>query len=256
MTETSFPQDQAPHLQNAYADGGVASLIGWVQGWPDDDGRRQLYSAATRTVKEVDGGSPNYDDLIRVYDAAMAEGLRQATTQSDPELVIKRTDYANAMSYNLAADLAECWPSDNGTRETRHFQRGLQAAEDCIRWRTELKKGPFPFSIAHWAEGAHALSLGDTARAITAFGQSADFARQAATANDQDPEAAFGTILGEGYQGIAEEAAGQPAARYDSAVARFQAQVATGEGEVKEDAQFGLDQLAAYRKNVLARLGK
>ena len=65
---------------------------------------------------------------------------------------------ASILSYNLSADLADCWPGDEKERTRAHFEAGLAAAKDCVRWREELQNPPGTLSMAWWAKGMHPRS--------------------------------------------------------------------------------------------------
>jgi hypothetical protein len=188
------------------------------------------------------------DGYVDVAKAGIAEGFKQSEAASDKETAGKRTDYANMLSYNLSADLADCWPGDDVPREKRHFEVGLKAAEDCVKWREELSKGPFPFSIAYWAKGIHQLSLGDNEGALDSFSKSFNYAVEHAKAEgvntDVSQEGDFGVILEAGYIGIVEMAGGIEGGKehYEEAIAAYRAQI-DNIPDKKDDAQFGIDQL-------------
>jgi hypothetical protein len=159
----------------------------------------------------------------------------------------------NAISYNFAADLADCWPGDTTPRERRHFEAGLQAAEDCVRWRNELNKPPKSFSLAYWAKGYHLLALGHASGAVKSFNLSLGFALRDAQDKGRlgavSHQSTFDVLLTTAFLGIAELADGNPqgARRFDEAMDAFREQLqmaeATGENEAKEDAQTGIGQL-------------
>lgn len=69
------------------------------------------------------------------------------------------THLANVQSYNLSANLADCWPGEENPRERHHFEAGLAAAERCVALRTQLKKDNISMARAHWMAGAHQLAL-------------------------------------------------------------------------------------------------
>jgi hypothetical protein len=87
---------------------------------------------------------------------------------------MKLKDTGNIFSYNLLADLADCWPDDDLPRERHHFEEGLRAAEDCIRWREELGKPNDRKAMAWWGKGAHLLSLDRANEAVDAFKTTCD----------------------------------------------------------------------------------
>ena len=178
--KTEFPETHWDGMRTAMETGGPTTVVEFIDGF-DGEERRKLYAFAQRAFYDRDWQGKNFDAYVEIVNAGIAEGLRQAEAADDPEEAAKLTDYSNVLSYNLSADLAECWPGDDAPRERRHFEAGLKAAEDCIRWREELGKGPFPFSIAYWAKGMHLLSLGDHAGALENFRKSFDYAESSAS---------------------------------------------------------------------------
>lgn len=245
--EKEFPKIHWDEMKTAMENGGTDAVVEFVNSFNDEE-RRKLYSFAQRAFYGNEWEGKSFDGYIEIVNAGIAEGLRQADAADDPKKAAELTDYANVLSYNLSADLAECWPGDEAPRERRHLEAGLKAAEDCVRWREELDKGPFPFSIAYWAKAMHQLSLGDNPGALENFKKSFDYAVEYAKAEgvptNVSAEGDFLVILGAGYVGLAEWAAGDKAGknRYDEAVAAFRAQV-DDYPDKKDDAQFGIDQL-------------
>ena len=152
------------------------------------------------------------------------------------------------MSYNLAADLADCWADDGLTRTRRHFEVGRSAADRCIRMRAELNKGPWPHSIAHWVKGMHCMSLDDLDAATEHFGIAVDYARQLAQANHVEESESFNFIICTAYLSFARWLQGDNNAKhhYDQAIATFDAQLR--QDEKKEDAEIGLEQLRAIKE--------
>jgi hypothetical protein len=246
--KAEFPETEWEEMRAVMEKEGADAVIEFVAGFDDDEQRRQLYSLAQRGFAYRDWEGKNLDDLASVVQAGIAEGLRQAQTEADAAKAAKLLDYANVLSYNLAADLAECWPGDTLPRERRHFEAGLKAAADCLRWREELQKGPFPFSIAYWAHGMHLLSLGETHAALEDFRKSYNFAVEYAKAEGKDTslsaEGEFGVLLAAGYVGLAEWVLGEETgkAHYEEAIAAFK-EGAEKYPDKKDDFQFGIDQL-------------
>lgn len=242
-----FPGIHWNEIKTAAETGGINAVVEFINGFGDDE-RRKLYSFAQQAFYGREWEGKSFDGYIEIVNAGIAEGLRQAEAADDPEEVNRLKDFANVLSYNMSADLAECWPGDEVPREKRHLEAGLKAAEDCIRWREELGKGPFPFSIAYGVKGMHELSLGDYENALADFNKSFDYAVEYAKAEgvstDISAEGDFVVILCAGYIGLAEWTAGDEAGktRYEEAIAAFKAQV-DNYPEKKDDAQFGIDQL-------------
>jgi len=246
--QAEFPEVHWDEMRSLMEKEGPDAVVAFVAGFDDAEQRRKLFSFARFGFAMNEWEGKNLDAVVAVAGAGIAEGLRQAEAATSAEEAAKLVDYANVMSYHLSADLAECWPGDTLPRDKRHLEAGLKAAEDCIRWREELGKGPEPFGMAYWARGMHQLSLGDAKGAIESFRTSLDYnveaAKEAGEATEASPEAGFGLILAEGYLGLALWAAGDEdgKGRYDAAIAAFR----TGAEEFpdkKDDFQFGADQL-------------
>lgn len=163
---------------------------------------------------------------------------------------------ANRLTYNLSADLAECWPDDDRVRTLAHVELGRELAEQCLSWRTELKRGPKPFAIAHWVHGMHLLSIhrrtGERPTldaAIRALEASVSAAREAASdAGELTAASDYLVILNTAFLALARdiEAPGAGAAAWAAAVRCFEEQVRL-HPERAEDAAYGLKNLAVAR---------
>jgi hypothetical protein len=229
---------------------GAVALIEWIHSAENDELRRKLFFQAQHDMSEKSWRGKNIDDYIRVSEGGIIEALRQSAAASDAELKARLTDTANIMSYNLSAQLADCWPEDDFRRGRSEFERGLKAAQDCLKWRRELKKGPGPFCIAHWAAGMHQLSLGHIDAAISNFAKSLEYAYEAAEAHgksrDVTLESTYFVILAHGYYGLGLWASGEEGVgrkRFQDAIAAFEAQEASGDPDKAANAKTGLKQL-------------
>jgi hypothetical protein len=246
-------ESQWPALKAALEAGGPEAAAAAIREHDDPRERRVLFMFVRQGMAGDEWRGKGLDATVAMADLAIAEFLAQAEAETDPERRDARIDGANVVSYNLAADLADCWPGDGPRPERRHCERGLKAADDCLRWREQLGKPAGPFSMAWWARGMHALGLGMTDEAVAAFANSLARAEEAAdpAARGLDGAGDFGVVLGHGYLGLARAAAGDPegAALYERAVGAFTAQL---EDEAKkDDAAFGIEQL----ETVHARYG-
>jgi hypothetical protein len=250
-----FPEIHWDEMRTKMETGGAAAVADFVAGF-DDEERRKLYSFAQRAFYGREWEGKSFDGCVEVANAGIAEGLRQAEAATSAEESAKLVDFANVLSYNLSADLAECWPGDTLPREKRHFEAGLKAAEDCIRWREELGKGPGPFGMAYWAKGMHQLSLGDANGAADNFRKSLEYyvevAKEEGEVTEASAEAGFGVILAEGYVGLAEWARGDEAGkgRLETALAAFR-EGAEKYPDKRDDFQFGADQLEWVKKKII-----
>jgi len=127
----------------------------------DPDARRALWRLAFRRLDDRDSPLRSFELLIDLAQAAIDDSMTLSNQAVDAEGAATWADAANILSYNLSAALADCWPDDLAPRERHHFEIGLRAAEDCIRWRWELGKPPDRRGMAYWAAGMHHLSLGN-----------------------------------------------------------------------------------------------
>jgi len=245
-------------LRSVYADGGADRIVAYIQGTDDPDLRRKLYALARQALPDRKSATPRFDDVIRIARAGIAEGLRLAElarARGVADEARECIDFANRLSYNLAADLADCWPGDEVPRERRHFEAGLRAAYDCVVWRQELGKPPERRAMAHWAAGMHQLSLGNLVEALCGFEAAFGLALQSAAWGEEEekgPETYvkqngdFGVILYYGYAGIARHLLGDDSGmrQYEQACAAFAETLKNPrDQEAGEDAEFGLDQL-------------
>lgn len=246
MTDTTTTFDPKLHwdaLRAAMEEGGAAGASAFVEGHPEPKQQRALYLFGVNAFCNREWAGKGFDAQIEFAQAGIACGLRQAEAEADAKERDARIDFANVLSYNLAANLAPCWPGDEQPRERRHLEAGLAAAEACLRWREQLGKGPFPFSIAWWAKGIHQIGLGqDATAALTQALETAE-AHQRAEGKPADVAGSWLVALSAGYLGLAERIAGGDGARYTQAIAALEAMAA--DPERKDDALFCLDQLRA-----------
>ncbi len=228
--------------------GGADEVIHYIDAIEDPETRRTVYAIAQKGFGNREWAGRNFDALVEVVTSGIGETLQQALQAEEGETAWKLTDFANRLSYNLAADLAECWPGDEAPRERRHFEAGLRAAEDCVRWRRELGKPPDKRAMAYWAAGMHQMSLGNLYEARGAFETAAGLARLSVVGTGRDEVKAgsdFGVLLYAGYLGIARWMLGDHEGRtqYEAACAAFDETTTKSEGEQQEDAVFGVAQL-------------
>lgn len=243
-----FPADQWETMKGLVERDGPVALIRFVEGF-EPASRRKLYEFGHRALSGRDWVGKNLDVLVTFVRAGIESALAQAAGESSSQRADELKDAANRQAFNLAADLAECWPGDELPRERRHFQTGLEMARQAIAWRTELGKGPLPLALAWWAHGMHLLSLRDPSSiraAISSFEHALDHARQVAAGKqvpvDVHPDTDFQVLLNAGYLEIARQLAGESTPGGPDVLAAFRARVEKG-GEDRDDFQFGLDQL-------------
>jgi hypothetical protein len=179
------PQEQAAFFESHKASlierarQGVDAAVSFIESFEDPLEQRVLWFYSRQALMLDAAAGVDLDTCIGVAQASIRSFLALAETEHDPEQRARRTDMANILSYNLSADLADCWDPDGRERTAAHFEVGLAAALDCIRWREELNKPAGPHSMAWWARGMHELSLGRHAESVASFERSLDFAKEA-----------------------------------------------------------------------------
>ena len=243
-----FVDDNWPELRKRMEEGGPPAAAGFVEAFDTPLERRKLYFHAHRAFGGQEWAGKDLEKTADFTERGIEEMLRQSAAEEDADTSRKIKDLANMMSYNLSADLADCWPGDEAPRTAAHFDRGLAAAKRCIAWRTELGKGPGPFSMAWWAKGMHELSLGRHRESVESFHRSLEYAKENASAGGHAAEIGatghWSVLLGEGYVQIARCLEGRPDAR--SLLDRCHAALVAGRAarpEEKDDLQFCIDQL-------------
>jgi hypothetical protein len=253
-------EEQWPTMLRLMEERGPDAVVDYIAAFEDPATRRQLHSRAQQGFGGGTWAGRNLDAITTVVEAGIAEAIAQAFSEADDAERAKRIDFANVLSYNLSAALADCWPEDDLPREARHLESGLRAADHCLAWRRELSKGPGPFSIAWWARGIHLLSLGRVELAEQAMAESLAFARQAVTVRGGstaiDATGDWMTLLGEGYLALARRADGggdgDAGAAWTAALAALDAG-ARARPDDAEDLAFSRDQLLAAERKLRAR---
>jgi len=212
--------------------------------------RLGLWDEILQAAGGEDWAGKSLDTRLALARLAMADALEleAAARPRDAEQADKLLDQANIWSFNLAADLAECWPGDEEPRTDHHREAGLAAALDCLQWRRQLRKGPFPFALAWWARGIHELALGRPVEAERSFSEAAACGRRLAQEQGRsvevDGHSVYMHLLNAGYAGIARAAGGDSEGRatLERCLEAF-AEQAILHADEAEDAAFGVDQL-------------
>lgn len=248
--EKSFFAGRWPDLRVALQQGGPEAMIALIDGHPSDAERSALYRFARQGLVFEDWEGKRLDAYMTVIDAGIAWLAERAETVSRDD----RNDYLDVMvelTFNFAADVADCWPGDDDPRLRRHFERGMDVAEQSVELREELGKPASSKHLGWWALGYHQLRLGLSDVATDSMGRSLEYARRAAReageSDDINSQAPFPVLIGAGYLGLARIADGEPSDddSYEEALAAFEEQLHIP--ELKEDAQFGIDQLRRVR---------
>jgi hypothetical protein len=251
-TATPSPESHADALRGTMQRGGAPSMIEYILALPEGE-RLGVFSFAQQYFSPRGEATIDLDDYTAIARAGIAEALRRSAAAGDADQSARLKDTANIFSFNLLADLAECWPDDAIPRERRHFEEGLRAADDCIRWREELGKPGERKALGWWGRGMHLLSLARYDEARDAFETACrhvfggeDFTVSAASTFDQ--------LINRGYRALGRIAAGDAEGEeeFTTVCGAFEDQLAV---EAKrEDAQFGLDQLAIVEAKLRSRM--
>jgi hypothetical protein len=236
---------------------GADALVGEILKSTDLMERRVLFSFIRQALTIDVVGKEGQDALIVVADAGIAENLRQAQEETDAQAKDKRIDAANMISYNLAADLAFCW-DDTFVREQHHFERGLKAGEDCIKWRRQLGKPGERMAMAHWVCGVHRLALGDVAGAEDDFERALmlDCEASGLTAVPEVSQTLPDRVLlTRGWVAIGKAFAGQDEEKavLEKIIGIYQARFDSGDPKIKDEATWSLIQLKAGAKRMGVR---
>jgi hypothetical protein len=249
-----IPSGQDEIILRLLENEGPAAVIEHIMGYGNED-RVALFHLAREVFVFGDWSGKNLDDLVVLVDAGIEETLRQAKEVNDTPTIIALIDQANVMSFNLAADLAECWPGDTLVRYHRHFERGLSAGLQCVEWRVELEKGEYPQYLAYWVSGMHQLSLGRYQQALYTLSKALNHAQQYTIDSGLPlglaPQVGFDLLLAHGYLGIALIMCGDTPESYEQTIDALE----RGIEEIPEwagDYQFAVDQLdLVYHRIVL-----
>jgi len=250
--QTPFPEGEWGTLKALMEDEGAEAVVGYILGLADPTERLALFYFARPAFAYREWKGKNLDALVTVGEAGISEALAQAEFAADEDARRELVEWANVEAYNLAADLAECWPGDDLPRERRHFEKGLELADRCLAWREELGKGPFAFGLAYWARGMHNLSLWNAEQARADFAaaleHSKTYAGQEGLSADCVPGGDFSVILNSGYMGLALWVQRDPmgSVLYYQALGAFRG-TAADFPEMADDALFGVEQLEKVR---------
>lgn len=248
--ERAFFTEQWPDLRSTLETAGPAAMVTAILERESDAERCALFRFGRQGLIFEEWKGKTLDAYVAVVDAACTWLSERA--ESVPSE--KRNDYLGVLAeltFNFAADIADCWPGDDEPRQRSHFERAAEVAEQSVGLRAELDKPDSSKHLGWWAFGYHQLRLGNTAAAADGMERSLEHARRAAReVGDHDEitlQAPFPVLIGAGYLGLARIADGEPSGPdlYGEALAAFQGQLA--DPERKEDAQFGIDQLERVR---------
>ncbi|HXH20707.1 MAG TPA: hypothetical protein VNN10_01670 [Dehalococcoidia bacterium] len=170
-----------------------------------------LYTLGRQALVLEPGVPSGLDAAVAVADAGISEVEEYLEEAGD---AVERQNLMRALhmlNFNLAADLADCWPDDEVPREQRHFERGLRAAESLLGPLFQGAVAPDVLANDHWVKGMHLLCLGRPEEAFRAWTDAAACAAEAATRAGlpaTGPDSSLQFLLLSGYLGIALAARG------------------------------------------------
>lgn len=127
--------------------------------------RLKLFEAVRSSIDSSYIDDHKLDRMREIYEASISEAL--AIADGDEALI----EHANVLSYNLSANLADCWDDAVEPRTNEHFQAGIAAANRCLELRKKLKKPPVAMAMAFFILGVHEYSLQHYADAEKAWSQ-------------------------------------------------------------------------------------
>ena len=113
--ETDPAQFFAAHrddVRRAALAGGGPAVVDYIEAFPTFGERLTLYTLARQVLVIGDGMPGGLDAIGEIADAAIAECealLLEATDQREVQDLLRALHMLN---FNLAADLADCWPDD------------------------------------------------------------------------------------------------------------------------------------------------
>jgi len=232
---------------------GPQGVLEYIDGFSEDE-QLELFSIARQVMVFGEWSQRNMEDLVMVSGAGIEKAMSMANSATDPSEIESLLDIANVMSFNLSADIAQCWPGDTLHRSDEVLQRGLSAALQCIEWRREMGKDDHSLYIAYWAAGMHQMSLNRPQESMYNLVQALNHAQQYTIDSGLTlglcPSAGFDLILAHGYLGIAMEMCGMEDDQYERALSAFR----RGMEEYPDrsnDYSFGIEQLEWARGNLI-----
>jgi len=137
---------------------GIAGIETHLAVYPDKnndnkDHKLKLLESIRKAIGSTYIANKTLDSMHEIYEACIVEAL--AIANEDEALI----EYANVTSYNLAANLADCWSDAEEPRSDKHFEAGVFSAKRCLDLRKKLNKPPASFAMAYFVLGVHEYSL-------------------------------------------------------------------------------------------------
>jgi len=242
----SFFDEHWPGLRTVLEQAGPEAMVATILERPGDAERIALLRFMRQGMIMDDWEGKNLDTYLVVADTAI-EWLSERAAASDSADREEFLGPLAELTFNVAADLADCWTGDGELRRADHFERAAEIAEQSVGLREELDKPHGSKALGWWALGYHQLRLDHTDAAVDSMERSLEHARRQAREDGEHDEigsqAPFAVLIGAGYLGLARIADGEPSGPdlYAETLAAFRAQLA--DPERAGDAEFGIAQL-------------
>lgn len=137
-----------PEIRRRMEEGGTDAVLAYTAAYPEPD-EMELDATAAQKFYFQEWQGKSLDRYADSAEAVIEKYLARAESAEDGARAARLWQFANAASFNLSANLAECWPDEQIVKERRHFERGLAAAERCLDLRRRLGKDDLSLARAH-----------------------------------------------------------------------------------------------------------
>lgn len=152
------------NLTQSFLDLGMSGIESYLDELPPiKDQRLVILNSLRNAVANVYINNKQLDRMQEIYEECITEAL--AIADGDEELIA----YANITSYNLSANLADCWLDAAEPRSEKHYLAGIEAAKRCLELRVLLNKPPAAMAMAYFTLGVHEYSLRNYSNAEQAW---------------------------------------------------------------------------------------
>lgn len=175
---------------------GIKGIESHLINFPAGNQRIKLLESIRKAVAATYIENHQLDRMQEIYEACIAEALSLA--EGDEKALL----YANVTSYNLAANLADCWSDAEEPRSSKHFNAGLIAANRCLELRNRLQKPPAAMAMACFILGVHEYSLENYSNAEKAWSKKLEYEFQTID-TESDAERNLNVLLSQGLIGLA-----------------------------------------------------
>lgn len=170
------------------------------------------------SIRQSINPNQSLDRMQEIYEACIVEALSIAGTNN------KLIDYANVTSYNLSANLADCWDDAIEPRTNAHFNAGISAANRCLELRKQLDKPPIAMAMAYFILGVHEYSLQHYSKAEAAWKKKLENENLGHT-NPTDADSDLNILLSHGLIALARWSLGvEDTSNYNKSLTQLEAE--------------------------------